>query len=136
MTAKEYLSQAKLLDGIINCQLQELEYWRDLSCRVSGGGLDEHYNPNRPTGAPFVRCLEKIDEIEKNIDIRIDELITLRNKINRAIDTLENPDEQMILRCRYLENCSWSAIADKLHVSNRTVHRIHSSALASFPVPE
>lgn len=60
MTTKEYLSQAKRLDEIINCRLRELEYWRNLACSVSGGGFEERHNPNRPTEAPFARCLDSL----------------------------------------------------------------------------
>ena len=61
MTAKEYLNQARHLDALINCRLREINYWRDLSSSVSGSNFEQHYNPNKPTEAPFVRCLEKID---------------------------------------------------------------------------
>ncbi len=64
MTAKEYLNQARHLDALIHCRLREIDYWRDLSSSVSGSSFEEHHNPNRPTEAPFVRCLEKINAIQ------------------------------------------------------------------------
>ena len=67
MTAKEYLNQARHLDALINCRLREIDYWRDLSSSVSGSNFEPHYNPNKPTEAPFVRCLEKIDAIQKDV---------------------------------------------------------------------
>ena len=108
MTAKEYLNQARHLDALINCRLREIDYWRDLSSSVSGSNFEPHYNPNKPTEAPFVRCLEKIDAIQR----------------------------QLVLRYRYLDNCSWEEISRMLNVSLRTVHRIHGSALQNFPVPD
>ena len=54
MTAKEYLNQARHLDALINCRLREIDYWRDLSSSVSGSNFEPHYNPNKPTEAPFV----------------------------------------------------------------------------------
>lgn len=136
MTAKEYLSQAKRMDGIINCRLRELDYWKDLSRRVSGGGFERSYCPNCPTEAPFARCLEKIDEIERDIDSRIDGLVDLRDKINRAIDALGNREEQAVLRCRYLDGFDWEEISRILSVSVRTVYRIHGTALQNFKVPD
>lgn len=68
MTAKEYLNQARHLDALINCRLREIDYWRDLSSSVSGTRFDGMpHSPNRPTEAPFVRCLEKIDEIQRSV---------------------------------------------------------------------
>ena len=135
MTAKEYLNQARHLDALIHCRLREIDYWRDLSSSVSGSSFEEHHNPNRPTEAPFVRCLEKIDEIQHSVEEKVAYLICLKEEINKAIDKLDNRDEQLLLRYRYLDNCTWEEIAAMLNVSIRSVHRIHGTALQHFSVP-
>ena len=136
MTAKEYLNQARHLDALINCRLREIDYWRDLSSSVSGSNFEPHYNPNKPTEAPFVRCLEKIDAIQRDVAGKIAYLVRLKGEINTAIDALEMRDEQLVLRYRYLDDCTWEEISRMLNVSLRTVHRIHGSALLHFSVPE
>ncbi len=135
MTAKEYLNQARHLDALIHCRLREIDYWRDLSSSVSGSGFEEHHNPNRPTEAPFVRCLEKIDEIQHSVEEKVAYLICLKEEIDKAIDKLDNRDEQLLLRYRYLDNCTWEEIAAMLNVSIRSVHRIHGMALQHFSIP-
>lgn len=135
MTAKEYLNQARHLDALIHCRLREIDYWRDLSSSVSGSSFEEHHNPNRPTEAPFVRCMEKIDEIQRSVEEKVAYLIYLKEEINKAIDKLDNRDEQLLLRYRYLDNCTWEEIAAMLNVSIRSVHRIHGMALQHFSVP-
>lgn len=136
MTAKEYLNQARHLDALINCRLREIDYWKDLSSGVSGMRFDGMpHSPNRPTEAPFVRCLEKIDEIQRSVEEKITYLVRLKEEINTAIDKLENRDEQLVLRYRYLDDCTWEEISRMLNVSLRTVHRIHESALQNFSVP-
>ena len=107
MTAKEYLNQARHLDALINCRLREIDYWRDLSSSVSGSNFEPHYNPNKPTEAPFVRCLEKIDAIQRDVAGKIAYLVRLKGEINTAIDALEMRDEQLVLRYRYLDDCTW-----------------------------
>ena len=136
MTAKEYLNQARQLDALINCRLREIDYWRDLSSSISGSNFEPHYNPNKPTEAPFVRCLEKIDAIQRDVAEKIAYLVRLKGELNPAIDALEMRDEQLVLRYRYLDDCTWEEISRMLNVSLRTVHRIHSSALQHFSVPE
>lgn len=136
MTAKEYLNQARHLDALINCRLREIDYWRDLSSSVSGSNFETHYNPNRPTEASFVRCLEKIDEIQRSVEEKVAYLVRLKEEINAAIDMLENRDEQLVLRYRYLDDCTWEQISRMLNVSLRTVHRVHGSALQHFSVPD
>lgn len=135
MTAREYLNQARHLDALIHCRLREIDYWRDLSSSVSGSSFEEHHNPNRPTEAPFVRCLEKIDEIQRSVEEKVAYLICLKEEINKAIDKLDNRDEQLLLRYRYLDNCTWEEIAAMLNVSIRSAHRIHGMALQHFSVP-
>lgn len=135
MTAKEYLNQARHLDALIHCRLREIDYWRDLSSSVSGSSFEERHNPNRPTEAPFVRCLEKIDEIQRSVEEKVAYLICLKEEINKAIDKLDNRDEQLLLRYRYLDNCTWEEIAAMLNVSIRSTHRIHGMALQHFSVP-
>jgi RNA polymerase sigma factor (sigma-70 family) len=94
------------------------------------------HSPNRPTEAPFVRCLEKIDEIQRSVEEKIAYLVRLKEEINTAIDKLESRDEQLVLRYRYLDDCTWEEISRMLNVSLRTVHRIHGSALQNFSVPD
>jgi RNA polymerase sigma factor (sigma-70 family) len=136
MTAKGYLNQARHLDALINCRLREIDYWRDLSRSVSGSSFEPNYNPNRPTEAPFVKCLEKIDVIQRDMEEKVAYLIQLKEEINTAIDKLESRDEQLVLRYRYLDDCTWEEISRMLNVSLRTVHRIHGSALQNFSVPD
>ena len=136
MTPKEYLNQARHLDALINCRLREIDYWRDLSTSVAGSSFEEHHNPNRPADAPFVRCLEKIDAIQRDVEEKVTRLVSLREDINTRIDMLASHEEQMVLRYRYLDNCTWEEIAAMVNVSLRTVHRIHGSALQNFPVPD
>ena len=83
-----------------------------------------------------MRCIEKIDEIQRDIEEKVAVLITLRDEINARINLLTDRDEQLVLRYRYIDNCTWEEIAGFINVSIRTVHRIHGSALQHFPVPE
>ena len=137
MTAKEYLNQARHLEALINCRLREIDYWKDLSSRVSGMRFDGmSHSPNRPTEAPFVRCLEKIDEIQRSVEEKVAYLISLREEINFRIDMLENHEEQALIRYRYIDGFTWEEIGLVLNVSLRTVHRIHGSALQNFSVPD
>ena len=60
----------------------------------------------------------------------------LLSEINTAIEKMENSEERLLLKYRYLKNESWEDISYELNVSYRTVHRIHALALNNFVVPE
>lgn len=137
MTPKQYLNQAKHLDAMINCRLREIDYWKDLSVSITSGRYDGMpHSPNRPADAAFVICIERIDEAQQDVAEKVARLITLREEISSQISLLLNRDEQLVLRFRYVDGCTWEDIAGILNVSVRTVHRIHGSALQNFSVPE
>jgi DNA-directed RNA polymerase specialized sigma24 family protein len=137
MTPKQYLMQAKHLDALINARLREIDYWKEMSTSISGPRFDGMpHNPNRPTYANFVHCLEKVAEIQADVEKKVSQLITLRDEISRRIDTIASPEEQLVLRYRYVDNCTWEEIESLMNVSERTVFRIHGSALQHFPMPD
>lgn len=136
MTAKEYLKKARYLDELIDSKLRELERLKDLSKSISGSNFESHYNPNRPTEAPFEKWIGKVDETEREISNQIYALLDLKTKIEAAVSQMKNPEEQVVLRRRYIDGFSWELIGRKMNISERTVRRIHGSALQHFIVPE
>ena len=136
MTAKEYLRQAYRLDHRINSDIAEMERLQEMAGPVGSPGFEEHYNPNRPSEAPFVRCLEKVWDLEQKINSEIDRLIDLKAQMREVIATASNADEQMVLRYRYIHNMTWEQIGDELHADRTTVYRWHNSALNHVTLPE
>lgn len=136
MTPKEYLRQAYRLDQKINSDIAEAARLREMASSVGSPGLEEHYNPNRPTEAPFARTLEKVWEMEQKINAEIDKLVDLKEQIRTVIDKVENPDEQMVLRYRYIHNYTWEQIGDALFADESTIRRWHGRALQHITVPE
>ena len=135
MDVKEYLNQAKVLDARINSYIYELEYWRDLLTRLSACGAEASYNSNRSTEPRFVKCIEKINEIEQDINAQVDELVDLKSEINKAVSQLDDPEQQLVLRYRYCECRTWNDIARLTSMSLRSVHRVHGEALKKICVP-
>ena len=136
MTAKEYLRQAYRLDHRINSDIAEMERLQEMAGSVGSPGFEEHCNPNRPTEAPFVRCLEKVWDLEQKINSEIDRLIDLKAQMREVIATASNADEQMVLRYRYIHNMTWEQIGDELNADRTTVYRWHNSALNHVTLPE
>lgn len=138
MTAKEYLKRAYLLDKQINVEISELDSLKAMRGQVQGVFYGERIgtNPNRNIEASFIKTLEKIEICEERINKKIDRLVDLKAEIDAAIDQMEDVEERLLLKYRYLKSESWEDIAMDLNVSYRTAHRIHASALKNFVVPE
>lgn len=136
MTAKEYLQQAYRLDKLIHSVALEAAELRDAVTNIASPKLDEHYDPNRSTEAPFVRVFESVWELEGKVKANMNKLVRLREQITRTIDSLDNADEKMVLRYRYLHHYTWEQISRELNGDSRTVRRWHQSALRHIVIPE
>ena len=129
MTAKEYLRQAYRLDQKINSDLEEVSALREMASSVSSPQLNERVQTSRKYEAPFVRSLEKIMELEEKINQEIDLLVALKDEIRSVITTVEDTDERLVLKYRYVHNYTWEQIGNELHADARTVRRWHGTAL-------
>ena len=136
MTAKEYLRQAYRLDHKINSDLEEVAALREMASSVSSPQLSERVQTSRKGDAPFVRCLEKIIELEDKINKEIDLLVELKKEIRTVITTVDDTDERMVLKYRYVHNYTWEQIGNELHADARTVRRWHGKALLHVVLPE
>ena len=135
MSAKEYLNQAYRLNELVNSHLAEIDDLRALSSSISSSNFGERVDHSRSSDPPFVRCITKLIDMERELTSEIDRLIAMKGEINDAINRLTSTDEKMLLRYRYINNYSWEKIGILMNVSYRTVHRIHSTALQNFIVP-
>ena len=136
MTPKTYLNQAYRLEQRIRLDTEELENLRTLAATVSSPGFEEHYNPNHPTDAPFVKMLNRIWEMEQKVKDELDLLLRLKKEIQSVIAKVDNTDERLILTYRYLKNYTWARIGDELYADERTIRRWHDRALSHVVVPE
>lgn len=136
MTVKEYLGQAYLLDQRIKFDTQEYDELRMMSQTVSSPGFEEHYNASKNTDAPYIRTLEKMWDMENKLLEEMAVLLELKEQIRGVISKIEKPEFEMVLRCRYIHNMTWSAIADSLAADIRTVQRWHNKAIARVKLPK
>ncbi len=136
MEAKEYLQQAYKLNELIESDIQELDRLRSLTnVALSPQISDIPHSKNWNLEAPFVKYVGRIIEMEQKINSEIDRYIVLKNEIRTTISQLENNDEKLLLRYRYILFLTWEEIAEKMNVSMRTVHRLHSNALKNLKIP-
>lgn len=129
MNAREYLSGARRLDVQIKVDLRELEHWRDLSASISGCNFAPHYNATRSIDPPFVKCMEKIVDLEEKIKQEVHDLVMVKTDMLEKIHSLESVDYQSVLELRYLSYRTWEQIAEEMHYSIRWIYKLHGKAL-------
>lgn len=132
MNIKHYLNQAYRINEFIKSnQEQLLEMQKTL---VSIKGLDytkDKSNTVISNNASFEKAIDKIIDFEDKLYKHISDLVEIKTKIKRIIDSVENINERLVLQLRYLNFYEWNKICKEMHFSKRTIFRIHSTALAS-----
>ena len=136
MNAKQYLKQAYRLNEMISSNQEELSALRESASSIPGidYSKDKIQSSKSSGDAGFVNVISKIIELEDSINADIERMYDLKNEIRSVINNVQDADEKLLLRLRYINFNTWEEICDKLDVSIRTVHRIHSAALANVIV--
>jgi DNA-directed RNA polymerase specialized sigma subunit len=127
MTIKEYLSQSKKLDRIIDSTILRIDEWKRFSVKSrsflsTGGG-------NYGNSSSVERTVMKIARAEERLNKDIDRYVDLQEEIQNLILTLENHEERALLERHYLLGQTWDKVAEECFVSLRTAHYLHNKAL-------
>ena len=137
MTAKQYLKKAYRLNDLIKSNQQELADLRLLSDGVPGIDYSKERVQSSPSqDAPFVHIVCKIIELENEINAEINRMVSLKLEIRSVINAVQDHDERLLLKYRYLNFMQWDDICEHMQVSMRTAHRIHAAALANVQIPK
>ena len=131
MKTKDYLSQVRRLNKMINNKLSEISQLRELSVSISAIGNDEKVQTS-PNFDKIGTAIAKIDELENNLDKMIDEYLVKRERIIAQIDTMEEESVYQIVFSRYIEKKTFEKIATEMEYSWRQIVRLHGKALQQF----
>lgn len=137
MKAQDYLKKAHRLYELIESLKDELAELRVLADAIAAPVLsDLPKAPSRSTDPPYVRYVMKIVELESKIEEEIENYLTIKDEIRNVINEVLDNEERLLLRYRYINFLEWDDIAEKMHVTTRTAHRIHGAALLRVKIPE
>ena len=136
MTNKEYIRQAYRLDQKINSDIEEVARLREMAGNISSPVLGDKVQTSRNRDGLFVRNMEKILLLEEKINREIDALVDLKSQMRDVIAAVQDTDERMVLRYRYIHNLTWEQIGNELNADKSTIRRWHGSALAHVVLPE
>lgn len=112
-------NEAERLEEELACWRSKAEQMtRELSGMPSGSG----------GGDKLPTCVEKILELERELNAKLSKMVEQRKEIERAIEAL--PDKQkQLLRYRYIDGMKWERIAEKMNRTTRWVEILHGRAL-------
>lgn len=125
-----YLSRYRRMSKRIDRLLEEQSRWREMALKITpvlsqtpGGG---------ESGSPIERPMDKVLEIDEEINREIDELQTVRQEIRAALNQLEDESLKLLMEYRYIDGLTWEQIAVKMNYCWRQVCRKHGQALTQI----
>lgn len=133
MTKKEYLRQGYRMRKEIR---SEEDMLKELGENLDG--LQALQNSEKLQGGPIKddrRIIEKIDKIikiEEEIKIKLLSLKSFQAKLYQEIELIQDLNQRILLKNRYIFNLTWEQIAERLGYSMTQTHRIHRAALGNF----
>ena len=78
--------------------------------------------------------MDKVLEIEAEINREIDELQEVCREIKAVLNQLEDDTLRLLMEYRYLDGLTFEEIAVKMHYSWRWVIKLHGKALAEIKI--
>lgn len=133
MTAKEYLS--RYLD--IQREIEDIDR-RMAQIRLkyaAPSAIDYSDMPKaHSTEHDLSDYVAKMDELTNYMISKYTRLRGIEVDIYMRVDRMENQQERELLRYRYIDGMTWTAIADALVTTERNVYFIHGRALQHFPM--
>ena len=130
-TKKKYLKKVKYLDDGINAKLEQLQDLKQLITAVNGISYNEKVQTSKQGDAAF-KVVDKIIDLENEINNDIDELVNLKTDITHCIDCIDEPEYRLVLTLRYINLHQWDYIADYMNYSLSHIYRVHKQALSKL----
>jgi hypothetical protein len=115
------------LDKRIDSKLEQVERLRSLAERtttVLSWAPKGSSNENRTE-----YCIQKIWELEREINADIDVLIDLKREIAGVLNKVPTVQYRILLEHRYLSCMTWEDIAKTMGYDLRWIYRMHGTAL-------
>ena len=130
MTAREYLSQVKALDNLINAKEMELYKLRLSATSVSSPAFGDKVLSGGENRSMLI--VDRIIAMQEEINVEIDRLISLKAEIRAKIKRVYHPQLVALLTDKYINGLTLEQIAEKMDKSYETVRGWHGEALQIF----
>lgn len=128
---KMKLNSVLSTDKLIDAKLEDIKELRrrlqDVKSPSFGDRVQSTKDPDK-----FTNVINKIIELEKEVNEDIDKLIDNKNACRRLIESLESNFYKVVLYKIYFEGKPLRTVADSLSVSVRQIARIRNKAIVQI----
>lgn len=135
MKAKEWMEQYRLIALRVDTLSMEIYSLRakatSLSSVISSDKVSGGNTETSRMASIITKLVDKQDELQREIE----RLILEGEKIEYAIEAVQDDRQRELLRLRYLCGQTWASIASKMGVDVRWIYILHGRALSHISVP-
>lgn len=131
--AKEFFQQIRNIDQQIDTKCEHLERLKSLSTKITST-MKEDVVKSSGSGRTMENSVEKIIELQAEINEEIDRYIDLKKEAILIIEKLENEKHRRILEERYLLGKTFEQISVDMDYSYFGICKLHGSALNAADV--
>lgn len=127
MKTQEYLQQAIRFERMAKNKLQEIERYRDMVASVTVApktDVIQSSGDKDKLGSMVAKIIDLEAEIENIIDVR--------ERIIRQIESMKNPDIYQVLYGKYINGESLNEVGRLIHCSKTQIYRLHDRAIEDF----
>ena len=100
MTAKEYLSQVRFIDRLVDSRLEQLARLKETATKATMT-ISDMPRSDSPDLQSMESTIVKMIDMEREINADIDRLVDLKREAQGVIDQLPDMDQRLILELRY-----------------------------------
>ena len=135
MSKQEYLNQILKLDGIINAKREYCYELLEMATRTSSFVSTEFSSGVKTS--KIENAVTKLVDLSNEIDADIENLVKMKRKAIKIIDSVENYDYRRLLTLRYVNGWKWERIALAMNYSYvHVTGYLHKKALQEINVNE
>lgn len=128
--AQEYLEQVDKLNAMIENKMAEVAQWRDVALGITSNSEGERVQSSG-SKQKMSDALDRVVDLQTEINALIDRLIDLKQEIIRTIELL-NATEYDVLHKRYIQGMTFDEIGAAKHKSKSWATTVHGRALQSL----
>ena len=130
----DFLGRYRQVDMRIQRKCREMSLWRQRALQITP--IYSELPGGRGKEDKIQSAVDHICEIEEEINRDIDELVVIREQVQKAIHSVKDQTLETLLEYRYIDGLIWEELAEKMHYSYQWVCRLHGKALECVVLPE
>ena len=128
MRIKEELKELRVVSKIIDSKERQLSQLKRYCTTIKSFDYSKE-KINGGKKQDFSDTVDKIIDLENEINKDIDDLIDKKIKMNEFIKSVLSGNEYAVIQMRYFEELNWLEIAIKLNYTEINIYKIHGKAL-------